>query len=990
MRLAIKIFFILFFSPVLSAQELNNKRALEQGLYKPAKKNSFSPLKDTGLFKKDSEYYISSLSSNIDLIFSEEFTSFLDSLSDYTRRIDAHLSQIFEVPPYFRERSVFFSSPRRQISNALASVYPLPFIQIYPSGSAEFMDRWSVFTWSQDVLTHEMTHIYQLSQNSKWDRVLWPLLGPISYRNAVLPSWILEGSAVLVESIYGSGGRLFSGLARAFVFAQIKRDFSLKRLLKPYDDPFSNLEKYLHGAYFFSYLHSQYGLKGTKKLFYESSRFLPLDYYGLNSSLKRAFTKNLQDLFEEYKSYYRGLAQKQKSSPEPALFRSKAFVPINSNQKSIYFLISDFKAPAQLIALDKKTEFTTKTEKNISIGKVFYKGGKYYTSASLRTSSASIEYSLIKENFKPVKEYNSQYVMDFYKQKAVAIDTRQSHTGNSLIIDKSFYGLVDSSALMDSKGSIYYFKQKGKHRALYKNKKALVSFQSYFSYPVEVNEKEVYFIGATKYGSSLFVYKKGQGIYRLSESDTIVSARKIKGNRFLVSEIGPSYYEYKIIETRERLEKPVLYNYSFKKENIFLNKAENKDNLFHQTNSLIKTASDSSQNKFKPYRAFNQLSLQQMAFYFAPPLSSYKFLKKFNFYQGSDFLSFFRFLDPLQFNELLISNRLSENNKFFSVSYSYQKYRPAFEFSFLYKESQLDLEKDKFLIQTFKDIGFLDTKDIFYRVGNLLKKADSLFQRMRAFSFSLSYPLYIASESKLSFKSHFLFGGKEFNKDKGWKNYIDQGSQLKYEFKRKYSQAYSYHKKRELRLMYNFLQLEEDTKSNSQFLNGSLQASLTEEFGQEYFFQLNGKMLFNLWNREPINPQIEEGTVFYCSDLKQGIQNFSKKKFYCPPFTQSLHGLYQINAELIKVLNFSYYPLKMPFSLRRLAPLAGVSFFSFQNFSKSYRSFVVPFAGLESEMSFLHEKLIVKLGLSFENRIELFQPYKNSKIQLSFWLKSDL
>ena len=332
-------------------------------------------------------------------------------------------------------------------------------------------------------------------------------------------------------------------------------------------------------------------------------------------------------------------------------------------------------------------------------------------------------------------------------------------------------------------------------------------------------------------------------------------------------------------------------------------------------------------------------------------------------------------------------NRLSEDNKFFELAYSYQKYRPTFGLSFFYDESQLNFKDDKYLIQTFKDIGFLDTEDIFYPVGKFLMKKDFLFQRTWRLDLSVRYPFYINSESRLSFKSQFGVGEIEFNKDKFWKNYISQSGQLKYQFKRRYSQAYSYHQKREVKLMYDFLHL----KDSFQEINGAFQAGLTEELGQGYFLSLNGKMVWNLWNREPQNPQIKERVIFYCSDLKQAIQEMYQNKNPCPnKFKQSLHNLYQGNIELLKALDFSYYPLKALFSLRRLAPLTGLSVLSTQDFNSAYRSFFIPFIGLEGELSVLHEKLIVRLGLSFENRIEFFKPYKDSKFQLSVWLKSHL
>ena len=970
MKRPITFFFLLLFSffiliPAVADLKGGQKKAF-QSFYSS---RAVFPLKEIGLLKKDSPYYISPLNSRISLITSKEFTVFLKEWSNYRKIIDQQLLRIFEINPYFKKSYLFFSSPRRQTSNALAAVLPFPFVRIYPSGSPATSDLLSLFSWTQDTLLHEMTHIYQLSQNSKWDRILRPILGLFSHRNALLPSWILEGDAVFTESLYGSGGRLYSGFVRAFVFSQFKEDFPLQRLLKSYNESFSGSEKYLHGAYFFSYLHSQYGLKRIKRFFHETSRFIPLDYYGLNQALKRTFEKDLLSLFKAYKAYYRGLAQHQKTSSAPVLAKSQAYVPLNSDKKSIYFLISDSKSPSELIVFDKKTAVVKRTKKNLPLGKVFYKQGEYLSSANITTSSTSYEYSLVKEDFKPISKYNSQIVMDFYKGKAISIDARQAHIGNSLIIDRAFYGTVDSSVLADSKGGLYYFKQEGEYRTLYKNKQALYRFKSYFSYPVEVKEDEVYFIGAVKYGSSLFVYKKGLGVYRLSESDAVVSARQIQGNRFLISEIRPSHYEYKIIEAKKRAEEPVLYQYSFQKENIFL-KSEKQKNQDQKEESLV---GDSLKNhnfldpnriekNFKPYSPFSRLSLDQFFFFYTPEIEEIP----------QDFFAYFQFLDPLQYNSLLINNSLSEKNKAISLSYSYQKYRPSLELSFLYEESSLDLKKDKYQIKTWNEIDFLDKKEIFYPVGKFLRKRSTLFQRTRELSFILSYPISIGSESELKLRSQWGLGEMEFNKNRTWKNYIVHSGQLSYQFKRRYPLAYSYHKKRQLSFLYKAFHFKGETQIQRSLLEGAVYADFVEELSQEYFLSLNGKLLLNLWDRKPYQFKNFAGSVTY------------------PEFKQAVQNLYQGNLKLLKALNYSYYPLKWPFSLRRTAPLIGLSVLTAQDFSSAYRSFIVPFAGLEGELNILHEKWIVKLGLSVENRIELFKPYKKSKLQFSFWMKSSL
>ena len=819
------------------------------------------------------------------------------------------------------------------------------------------MDLFSISSWSKDVLVHEMTHIYQLSQNLKLDQKLWRFFGPFSYRNALLPTWIIEGSAVLMESLYGDGGRLFSGFVRAFVFSQIQEgNISLKRLLKSYSDPFSSLEKYLHGAYFFAYLHSQYGLQRTKRFFRISGQSVPLDYYGLDFSLKTAFGKNLQTLFQDYKEYYKDLAEKQKVSSAPPLLKSKVHVPLNSDRDSIYFLISDSKSPAELVVFDKRTKQIKRRRVYLPIGKVFKRDGKYVSAASFRTSRSSREYTLVEEGFKPIEEYNSQYVMDFYQDKTISLDTLQNHTHNVLRVGESFYDTIHSSALTDTKGSIFYFKQEAEMRTLYKDKKPLISFKSYFAYPVEADETGLYFIGATQYGSSLFVYSEKSGLSRLSESDRITSAKKINDNEFLVVEITPTHYEYKLISGKSQLDKPFLYQYSFQKENIF-----NEDELEN-----LKT----KKKTYKTYNSLSHLSLQQISLYLY-----------------EHFFSSFLFLDPLRFNKFSLMGNIGWHKRQLSLSYFYQKYRPALGISFNYDRSRLDLSKDKYLIETFKEIGFLEDKDIFFPVGSPLKteaysrqktkKKDYIFLKTISLDFSVSYPLLVYPESRWTLTSHFLLGQKEFIKENQRKNYVEHTGQLKYKFERSYNHSYSYHKKREWRVLYHFLKVE---GSNS-YLNGGMHLSLIEEFGQENFLSLRGEFLLNLWDREPRSFLSNSEDKILIPIREPRPESFTE------PFKQSVQNFYQMDMKWLKVINNSYYPLKVPFSLRRFAPLGGLSFLSFQEFDQKHQFFLLPFIGVEFEISAFSDKAVMKLGLALESAFELSKSYKNPTFHGSIWVK---
>lgn len=1022
-------------NPLIEKPHVENSPAENPSPENPPAVYEETGIQGLGLLRRDTKYYQLSVSRNLELIYSEDFKNYSVVFSDYIRQIDSQLSKVFPFRPADSGHgSVFFPSSRRQVSNASAAVYPFSSVTVYPSGSAGFMDRWSIFYWAEDVLIHEMTHIYQLSQNSKWDRRLDRIIGPISYRNMLLGSFALEGSAVLNESIYGFGGRLFSGWARAFVFSQIKSDLPVKRVLKAYDDPFSTMEKYLHGGYFFAYLQSQYGEEKVNRLFAESGLSLNIGFYALNNSLKSLFGKNLETLFENYKKHYLKMAQRQKSSPEPALLKSKTDLPMNSDESSIYFLISSAKSPPQLIIFDKATKKITQRKINLPLGKVFYKEGAYYSSSNARTSSTSLEYSLFREGFKPLKKYNSQLVMDFRGEKYVSLSTQDNHSQNSLLVNGDFWTAVHSSALMDSKGRVYYFKQNGPVRTLYRDKKPLARLSSYYAYPVEADEEGLYFISSTKYGSSLFVYKEALGIFRLSKSDTISNARKIAGNEFLVSEVGPVHHTYKVISTQETLEKPFPYRYSFEKKNIFEKQGES---LWLEKLGSANSSSDSAQNEevflafglsytddssaqsihngeksphtaegedgiakelakepaekqpgslpgsdeeptapslHKTYNSLKNLYLKQVLFLLDP--------------FSSALTGYFQFLDPLWFSDLVLLGSIGPTRGYFDLSYTYRKHRPFISFSLIYDESRLKGQEDRHTIQTLKDIGFLETEDIYIpRTENVLHKRVYIPHRDRAFALSLRYPLLrraywglSTSQSlqwgQMQFHNKELYFGKSFPflfyKPKSWKNYIQNTGKLRYSYTRKYKYSYSYYSKKVLQLSYDMLFVGAIFHPDNIHLSGQAQAHLMEEFGKEWFVTLNGTVKKKLWDREPQNLFLMTNgdVVFSYGSFKQAFQD-----------------LYQLDFQVLKVLNHSFYPSSVLFSMRRWAPLFGLSFLSIRPVNKRHKFFLIPFMGAEWELAMLYEERFFKTGLSGEYVINLSDPIRRPSFQMSFWLK---
>lgn len=677
----------------------------------------------------DTLYIKTPLSKSLEVIFSEDFKEEDFLIQNRAHRIFQEYGKQFPVEFYRKNSIILFSAKRRQTPLAITHTLPLPLIQIYPS-PFQIMDQASTNNWLTDSLIHEMAHIYQLSARTRFSHLLSYVMPPylwLIYPNIYFHHLILEGHAVLLESIYGTGGRLFSGWERALAFSQLKNGLSLKRVMNSYDDPFSKSEKFTHGGYFFSYLIEKFPLSQLNEIFSVNGRNIiwPLGLYTVNRSFKEALNQDFDSLFREYEEFYKEAALKQINSPEPVLVTSQFSVPINSNETDLFFLISNAKGPPQLVIINKETEKITLKKVDMPLGKVFLIKDRYYSAGYGRTDTLSVKMSLFRDGFIPLKKYNSSYVMDIQGNSTLNFDAQGGLDQLHLYLNEEFLDGARSTAIKDAEENTWYFKQKGENRILYRNKTPQWTYKGYYGFPVEASESEVYFLAPTLYGSGLFVYSE-QGVFRLSPSDTIVSARQIDKERFLVCEVNNNHFEYKIIPVKPFSDQPVLYEYSFQKRELMKERGippssntllkettatlndshitEENDPLpskqpFQNNESNNKTPSDSAEN-------VNSLKIAQEK----SDLKEYEWKRKSSYYHsifnlqfqeialGWDFRDIFQsrgfyptkwpfhyrlsFTDPLEYSFLSTQGKLSQNSRHFLTLYEYRGYRPVWHFSY--------------------------------------------------------------------------------------------------------------------------------------------------------------------------------------------------------------------------------------------------------------------------------------------------------------------
>ena len=958
----------------------------------------------------DGPYLRQDISSSLEMIFSEEHKGIGPLLYHSARAVEKEYKKIFPLSSHYRKRSIVFLPSIDQRSVGIAKMLPLPAVYVYPS-PMKAIDSFAFYSWHSDILLHEMAHLYQMgfqTDYSRWLSFFLPKpLFSLVYPNLFSHPLIMEGHAVLLESMYGSGGRLFSGWTRAFVFAQLKAGFSLKRIFQQSARPFSHKEKYRHGAYFYSYLIEKADLRKINSFFYFSSRntLFPFGYFAVSRAFKKSLGKSLAELFKGYKSRYLPMAMRQKSSPEPAILSSRVSLPLNSGAANIYFLISDRKSPPRLVILNKKTGQIRQRKTNMPEGKVFLAGKDYCAAGAGQTGVLSREFSLFKEGFIPLRKYNSQYVQDMREGKTLSMDSSEGLAGVRLNINGGFYDYTHSSAVLDHKGRPCYFRQKGDQRILYRGKKPLKSFKGYYGFPVEADSSGIYFVSSTKYGSGLFVFRNGE-IFRLSPSDTIVAARKVSRGKFLVSEAGPEKYEYKIIQTSPVREEPFLYRYGFEKTALFkeihsgakerapaglAEKEEAARELARMTEDPpeeAKTAAGKKPEaglpaggKRKPAAAAAAAAKaaagderKKTAAALKRPYAPFRYSPLANFrFQSSQirFLSFpkfnwifdmdLRFTDPLEQNAIRARAFLA-GAKGLSLSYTNSVYRTIFRLGGSYELGSLSEASNKGLLETLKHLDLLKDSDMWEKASlfgaaaagawDIYRKKKRIHYKDTSLQAAFQYPIFRKENWGLSFLKQAAFSAKRFDGRPPWRFSINHTGRLIFHYNRAYPYAFSNYRDARVDLMYDVIHVKkrgQKTKYDT-YSSGEAMFFLEAEAWRGLYFTVTGRIRRKIWDRRPQH-------IFFNGAGRSMPLNYHH-------FGSAARNLDQAGARIQKPLNQSLYHMRVPIALRRWAPFAGFSAVSLQPRPKTKRAHLLhSFLGAEFELS-LNHNVIGRAGVS--------------------------
>jgi len=549
--------------------------------------------------------YLISDGDKLSYVYSGENASLIVDMKTYQEKI----VEAYEKEYGFKlddKLYVGIASQNNQIANGFSTQFPFN-SQLFYGAGAGLSDYFCATSWLKTLVIHETAHNFQLNpKENEISRISHKVFGNTPFTmlgilplfpvpNVTESSFVLEGNAVMNESRYGNGGRLFSGYALAEVVALAKAGVIRPELMYnstlefPYGEKF-----YLVGGFFQQFLVERYGVEKVNGYFktYATQSFP----FFTNWMFEEQYGKNFEVLLEEFVEEVKKEHQSFKTSEGKVVARSQFFTPLNVKDDEVYTLIGDRKSAPKILKFDKKNKKITYKSGSWLVGEVFKIENEYYVQSSAKTSPTKIEMGLFSENARLLKGEGSKVVQGFKPDgKEVYFDVKASIENPHVYVDGEFYTQSHSSVYVDKKGDLYYFKQEGEKRILYKNKTALFDYEGHYGFVTDVDERgAVYFIASTKHGSSAYKFADGAS-KRVTEGDDVIEFKLVGEKEALVVTIGSEGYAYRLMSFDNSVKSALPYypHYEGALENSTLQKTN-----FTETSESLKS---------KPYKPLTQL-----------------------------------------------------------------------------------------------------------------------------------------------------------------------------------------------------------------------------------------------------------------------------------------------------------------------------------------------------------------------------------------------
>jgi hypothetical protein len=280
----------------------------------------------------------------------------------------------------------------------------------------------------------------------------------------------------------------------------------------------------------------------------------------LNIDFENIYGKNFAQLLNEFIRYYRNQNFKQTdlSDENTILAHSKIFVPMNKTDTELLFMTNNNSNRNLLHRVNLDTLIHDQQEGRWILGKVFNYKNQYVTAASYSISTDQQLSGLFDESRQIIAGSEAKFITAINTQNHTMayIDVNHSFLNFRLYKNQEVINTTNSSALLDQDANIYYFKQNGDLRELYKNDQKLYSFKGYYSILSDVVKDKIFFIASTPNGSSLYVYQDNH-VFRVLKEEDIVDFKRLSSTIGVVTVISSTGYVLKKIN---------LHSFTFEKQ----------------------------------------------------------------------------------------------------------------------------------------------------------------------------------------------------------------------------------------------------------------------------------------------------------------------------------------------------------------------------------------------------------------------------------------
>jgi len=530
-------------------------------------------------------------------IYSNEYVPILPDIKSYQHKVIEEYNSEFGFKLDDKLRTSLASN-NNQIANGYSTQIPFN-SQLFYGAGASMIDYFSANSWLRMLILHETAHNFQLNpKENKPSLISHKVVGntPVTFLgifplfpipNIMINSFILEGNSVLNESRFGIGGRLYSGYALAEVVSMAKANKIRPELMYNQTLNFPYGEKaYLVGGFFQKFLVQKYGAKKVNEYFKTySKQIFP---FFTNSAFRDHFGKSFETLLAEFVEDIKNKHSTFHTTQGKEIATSQLFVPMNITDSKIYTLIGDYKSYPKILEFNKKSKQVTFDRGAYRTGEPFKIDGKYYTTSSVKISPTKIKMGLVDSGAYMLYSSEGKAIQGFLSDgRSVYFDIEKSIDIPQIYIDGKFYDSSSSSVFVKG-NDLYYFKQNGHKRTLYKNKKGLFDYSGYYGFVTDIGENgAIYFISLSSNGSTVYSYKDGK-IKRVIDGDDVIEFKLISSQEALVATIGADGYKYQIVKLtptptniptpdyslEEQNSKITQSNHSFKPQNSKLDSKE--------------------------------------------------------------------------------------------------------------------------------------------------------------------------------------------------------------------------------------------------------------------------------------------------------------------------------------------------------------------------------------------------------------------------------